>query len=244
MPSENLLLSDGIKLAPSLLKALASIGIHTSHDLRQQGAVATFLLLKAKGCTITNSILWQLHAICSNLKTPHISDEEKKQLLQAVKQHPPVAIFPEMEQMQYFMQHALIQAQLAAEKGEVPVGAVVVHHQQMIASAHNSCISDCDISRHAELSALSQAGQKMGNYRLDNCDVYITLEPCAMCASALIQARVKRVIFGASEPKTGAAGSVINLFSDGILNQHTAIYGGVLAEKCQNVLQQFFQKRR
>ncbi|MDO5640630.1 MAG: nucleoside deaminase, partial [Neisseria sp.] len=106
------------------------------------------------------------------------------------------------------------------------------------------CIADHNISHHAEIRALAAAGLALQNYRLDQCDVYITLEPCSMCASALIQARVKRVIYGAAEPKTGAAGSIIDLFSDGRLNKHSAVQGGILADECQAVLQRFFQQKR
>ena len=98
--------------------------------------------------------------------------------------------------------------------------------------------------QHAEIRALSQAGAALQNYRLDGCDVYITLEPCIMCSGALVQARVRRVIFGATEPNTGAAGSIADVFSDRHLNPHTAVLGGILAEECRALLQQFFQNRR
>ena len=142
------------------------------------------------------------------------------------------------------MQAALVQAALAAEAGEVPVGAVVVHCGNIVAQAYNRCVADCNVSHHAEILALAQAGQVLGSYRLNECDVYVSLEPCAMCASALMQARVARVIFAASEPKTGAAGSVVNLFANKVLNAHTAVLGGVLADEAQAILQQFFQSKR
>jgi hypothetical protein len=105
-------------------------------------------------------------------------------------------------------------------------------------------VLDCNISHHAEIQALAAAGQVLGNYRLNECDVYVSLEPCAMCASAMIQARVARVVFAAHEPKTGAAGSVLNLFSNNQLNQHTAMLGGLLADEAKQQLQAFFRLRR
>ena len=143
-----------------------------------------------------------------------------------------------------FMQLALHQARAAAEAGEVPVGAVVVRAGQVIAASHNSPLTSHDPTAHAEVNAMRAAAQVLGNYRLDDCTLYVTLEPCAMCSGAALHARFKRVVFGASEPKTGAAGSVLNLFAHAQLNHHTQVSGGVLAEDCGHVLQDFFERRR
>ena len=231
-------------LAPKTLAALHTIGIHTLADLQLSGAVKTFLLLKATGLTLTRSSLWQLAALTQHTQPQALGAQTKLDLLAAVRAHPPVAIFPAMAAMEHYMQQALNQAALAAAQGEIPVGAVVVCENQIIAVAHNTCVGSHNISHHAEINALAIAGVALQNYRLEHCDVYITLEPCAMCASALIQARVRRVIYGAAESKTGAAGSVIDLFSNRQLNQHTAVYAGVLANECQNQLHAFFQSRR
>ena len=142
------------------------------------------------------------------------------------------------------MQLALAQAHLAAAAGEVPVGAVVVRHGQVIATGRNAPIEGHDPTAHAEIAALRAAAQLLGNYRLDDCTLYVTLEPCAMCSGAMLHARLAGVVFGAPEPKTGAAGSVINLFAQPLLNHHTALQGGVLADECAAVLQQFFKQRR
>lgn len=230
--------------APNTLRALQALGIQQLADLQKLGAVHTFLLLKAAGHTFTRSILWQLHAACLQTDVRQLTATDKAALLTALQAHPPVAIFPPMANMMAFMQHALAQAQQAAALGEIPVGAVVVYQNQIIAAAHNACVATCDVSQHAEIRALAQAGAVLGNYRLTECDVYITLEPCMMCAGALLQARVKRVIFGAAEPKMGAAGSVLNVFAQRRFNSHTAIQGGILANECQAVLQQFFQQNR
>jgi tRNA(Arg) A34 adenosine deaminase TadA len=143
-----------------------------------------------------------------------------------------------------FMQLALRQAQAAADAGEVPVGAVVVRAGQVIASGHNAPLSQLDPTAHAEVNAMRAAALALGNYRLDDCTLYVTLEPCAMCSGAALHARFKRVVFGAAEPKTGAAGSVLNLFDHEQLNHQTKVTGGVLAAECAQVLQGFFEQRR
>ncbi|WP_107879333.1 tRNA adenosine(34) deaminase TadA [Neisseria animaloris] len=231
-------------LAPKTLQTLRTLDIRTLEDLHKHGAVQTFLLLKAAGLTVTRSTLWQLAALSNEIRPQDLSLAEKNDLLEAVRRHPPVDVFPMPSEMEHFMQTALQQAGQSAALGEIPVGAVVVKNGTLIAAAHNTCIHSRNISHHAEIRALAAAGEILQNYRLDGCDVYVTLEPCSMCASALIQARVRRVIYGAAEPKTGAAGSIINLFADTRLNRHTAVKGGILAEECGALLQTFFQNRR
>ena len=231
-------------LAPKTLAALKELGIYTLEDLQKIGAVCAFLLLKASGLTVTKSTLWQLARWFRMRMSGHISEERKTELGEALKNHPPVAVFPSQSDMEAFMRLAIEQARQSAALGEVPVGAVIVYQGKAIAAAHNTCIGDHNVSHHAEINALATAGKALQNYRLEDCDVYITLEPCSMCASALIQARVGRVIYGAAEPKTGAAGSVVDLFADKRLNKHTAILGGILADECQSVLQDFFAAKR
>ena len=143
-----------------------------------------------------------------------------------------------------FMELALAQAHTAMIAGEVPVGAVVVRNGQVIAVGCNAPIGQHDPTAHAEIAALRAAAKVLGNYRLDDCDLFVTLEPCAMCAGAMLHARVKRVVFGAADPKTGAAGSIVNLFSEPRLNHQTEVQGGVLAEKCASFLQNFFKRKR
>ena len=143
-----------------------------------------------------------------------------------------------------FMRLALGQAHLAARAGEVPVGAVVVKDGQVIAMGHNAPVAAHDPTAHAEIAALRQAAQVLGNYRLEGCELFVTLEPCAMCSGAVLHARLDRVVYGANEPRTGAAGSVINLFENTQLNHQTRVVGGVLAQECTELLQQFFQQKR
>lgn len=142
------------------------------------------------------------------------------------------------------MREALAEARLAADAGEVPVGAVVVRGGQVIGRGRNGPIGAHDPTAHAEIVALRQAAAALGNYRLDGCTLYVTLEPCAMCTGALLHGRVGRVVFGAADPKTGAAGSVVDLFAQPALNHHTQVQGGVLAEEGAALLKRFFQPRR
>ena len=143
-----------------------------------------------------------------------------------------------------FMQLALEQAQHAWDLGEVPVGAVVVKDGEVIAVGYNQPIGKHDPTAHAEIVALRAAAEKLGNYRLPGCELYVTLEPCVMCSGAMMHARLARVVYGAADPKTGAGGSVINLFEQEQLNHHTEIAGGVMAEECGDMLRSFFAARR
>jgi tRNA(adenine34) deaminase len=144
----------------------------------------------------------------------------------------------------HFMRLALAEARAAAEAGEVPVGALVVKDGRVIATGRNAPIDGHDPTAHAEIVALRAAAQALGNYRLEGCSLYVTLEPCAMCSGAMLHARLARVVFGATDPKTGAAGSVLNLFEHAQLNHQTLVQGGVLAEEGAQLLRGFFKERR
>ena len=142
------------------------------------------------------------------------------------------------------MRLALDQAQNAWLSGEVPVGAVILRQGQVIATGYNRPITTHDPTAHAEIIALRHAATLLGNYRLPECELFVTLEPCAMCAMALMHARFSRIVFAAADPKTGAAGSVVNLFEQPLLNHHTRIEGGLLAEPAARLLRDFFAERR
>lgn len=142
------------------------------------------------------------------------------------------------------MRLALAEARAAGDAGEVPVGAVVVKDGQVIATGRNAPVQANDPTAHAEIVALRAAAQRLGNYRLDGCTLYVTLEPCAMCSGAMLHSRLARVVYGATEPRTGAAGSVLDLFAHAAINHQTAVQGGVLAGECSALLTTFFGERR
>ena len=142
------------------------------------------------------------------------------------------------------MRESLRLAARAAERGEVPVGALVVKNGKVIGRGYNAPISSKDPSAHAEIQALREASTALGNYRLEGCSLYVTLEPCAMCAGAIMHARIARLVYGAADPKTGACGSVVDLFAEKKLNHHTAVTGGVLAGEAGKLLSEFFSARR
>lgn len=149
-----------------------------------------------------------------------------------------------MNPHQSFMQLALDLAHAAAKNGEVPVGAIVVKDGVVIGQGSNSPIGLHDPTAHAEMIAMRQAAVHLGNYRLVGCTLYVTLEPCAMCSGAVQHARLAKLVYGASDPKTGACGSVINLMAESKLNHHTEVLGGILAKECGEVLSTFFKARR
>lgn len=142
------------------------------------------------------------------------------------------------------MREALAQAQIAWQAGEVPVGAVVVKDGEIVGRGYNCPISTTDPTAHAEVRALRDAAGRLDNYRLSHCTLYVTLEPCMMCTGAMFHARIARIVYGAKDPKTGVAGSVLNLYEEPRLNHHAEIVGGVLAEECGTLLSAFFAGRR
>jgi tRNA(adenine34) deaminase len=143
-----------------------------------------------------------------------------------------------------WMTEALGLARTAQARGEVPVGAIVVKDGAIVGRGGNAPIAGNDPTAHAEIAALREAGRTLGNYRLPGCELFVTLEPCAMCAGAMLHARIARLVYGARDPKTGACGSVIDLFAEERLNHHATVDGGVLADECGGLLADFFAARR
>jgi tRNA(adenine34) deaminase len=143
-----------------------------------------------------------------------------------------------------YMRQALEQARLGWAQGEVPVGAVVVHKGEVIAAGFNQPIGTHDPTAHAEIVALRQAAERLGNYRLPECSLYVTLEPCIMCAGAMMHARLERIVYATTDPKTGVCGSVLDVFAETRLNHHAQVEGGVLAEEASAMLKAFFAERR
>ena len=145
---------------------------------------------------------------------------------------------------EFWMEEALREAQRAAAAGEVPVGAVVVAAGQIVGRGSNRPISGNDPTAHAEILALRQAGASMGNYRLEDCDLYVTIEPCAMCAGAIVHARIRRLVYGAADPKAGAVETVMQVLENPSLNHRVGVTKGVLAGRSMEILQDFFRNRR
>jgi tRNA(adenine34) deaminase len=150
----------------------------------------------------------------------------------------------ELSHDELWMQEALRSAQRALEAGEVPVGAVVVCGDQIVGHGWNRSIDGCDPTAHAEIVALREAGASIGNHRLSACDLFATIEPCAMCAGALLHARIRRLVYGADDPKAGAVRSVMQVLNHPQLNHRVAIRSGVLAGRCSELLQEFFRNKR
>ena len=145
---------------------------------------------------------------------------------------------------EYFMQQALAQAKLAQDLGEVPVGALVVHHGKVVAAAHNAPISSSDPTAHAEIVAIKNSGNKISNWRLDDLTLVVTLEPCVMCAGAIAQSRMKRLVYGAFDAKAGAVGSIWDVIRDPRALTKIEVVSGVLADECAVLLKDFFNKKR
>lgn len=231
-------------LPPKAIAWLAEIGVSSQEALAEQGAVTAFLKLKAAGRTVTVRLLYALEAARRGTHWQALTDCDRAALRAALAAHPPQALAPPADEAEHFMRRALELAGKAAEEGEVPVGAVVVYEGRIIGEGYNRPIGQHDPSAHAEMQAMRAAATYLGNYRLGDCDLYVTLEPCPMCSGAMLHARIARVIYAASDPKTGAAGSVIDLFAERRLNAHSHPFGGVLAEEAAALLSDFFRQRR
>ncbi|MGL6046818.1 MAG: tRNA adenosine(34) deaminase TadA [Vogesella sp.] len=231
-------------LPPKALHWLAELGITDQTALLACGSVRAYLLLKASGHTVTDKLLFALEAAARGAHWSALTDNDRQALRQAAAAHAPVRPLPAAAELQQHMQAALALARQAASAGEVPVGAVVVKDGQIIGQGYNQPISRHDPSAHAEMVALRQAAQALGNYRLAGCTLYVTLEPCAMCSGAILHSRLDHVIYGAREARTGAAGSVVDLFALRQLNSHTAIDGGIAAQESADLLASFFAHRR
>lgn len=231
-------------LSPSVVQHLHTLNLHTVDDLQQMGAAKAFALLKASGLTVTSAVLWQLGALCHGVAVQQLDNEAKKVLQDAYKALPPVRLPPSLAEQEAHMNQALAQAQQAFDIGEIPIGAIVVHDGKVIATAHNECIQQHFVGAHAEMLALQRAGQILGTYRLSECDVYVTVEPCTMCCGALLQSRIQRVFYGIAEAKMGAVQSQLQLQDHKQLNHHTAFFSGILANDCRLLMQNFFKSKR
>ncbi len=237
-------MSDFSLIPPKARQWLAQLGITSPDQLQQLTAHAVFQALQRRRFPVNRRLLWGLMAIERGCHWSQLTDEEKQQAWQAVQQGFPPLMPDELPVAEQAMQLALAQAQLAQAVGEVPVGAVVMQGDTLIAVGHNLPRQHHDPTAHAEIVALRRAAEKLANYRLQDCTLYVTLEPCVMCAGAILHARLQRVVFGAYDARAGAAGSVCDVFAMSALNHQTAVSGGLLATPCRELLQQFFAQRR
>lgn len=158
--------------------------------------------------------------------------------------NPQFAIHNPLQPHDFFMRHALAQARLAFDAEEVPVGAVIVHQDRVIAEAYNQREMLHDPTAHAEMIAITQAAEALGSWRLIDCTLYVTLEPCPMCAGAIVQARIPTVIYGTTDPKAGACHTLYQITTDSRLNHQATVLGGVLQDECRAILQEFFAVQR
>lgn len=237
-------MSDFLVIPPKARQWLAQLGIVSPEQLRQLGAPAVFQALHRRHFPVNRRLLWGLLAIERGCHWSELSDEEKQYSWQEVQQGFPPLMPDELPVAEQAMELALAQARQAQAVGEVPVGAVVMQGETLIAVGHNLPRQQHDPTAHAEIVALRRAAEKLANYRLQDCTLYVTLEPCVMCAGAILHARLQRVVFGAYDERAGAAGSVCNVFAMPVLNHQTAVSGGILATPCRELLQQFFAQRR
>ncbi|SCK06110.1 tRNA adenosine(34) deaminase TadA [Vogesella sp. LIG4] len=231
-------------LPPNAIRWLAALNIHSRAELQAVGAVRAYLLLKAAGHSATERLLFALEAAARGEHWSALADDDRAGLRAAAANHAPVRPLPPQAERQRFMAEALALAAEAARHGEVPVGAVVVQQGRIVGRGYNQPVGSHDPSAHAEMVALRDAAARLGNYRLHGCQLYVTLEPCAMCAGAILHSRLDHVLYGAAEPRTGAAGSVLDLFAERRLNHHTAVDGGIEDAAAAALLAAFFAQRR
>ena len=175
-------------------------------------------------------------------------DSMKNQSKTSMKKQPKASVKVRNEQptinLSGFMKEAIKEAQKAYARDEAPIGAVIVHEGRIIARGHNERETKADATLHAEMTAIRRACKKIDSWRLQECDLYVTLEPCAMCAGAIIQSRIRRVYYGADDPKAGAGGSVVNILQESRFNHQVEVYGGILEEECAGMLKEFFHRIR
>lgn len=150
----------------------------------------------------------------------------------------------ELNRTEKYMQEAIIEAKKAADKAEVPIGAVIVYQDKIIARGHNDREATKQATRHAEIQVIQEANKVLDNWRLEDCELYVTLEPCAMCSGAILQSRIPRIYYGASDPKGGTAGSLMNLLTDNRFNHRCEVTSGILGEECGQLLTDFFRQLR
>ena len=230
-----------INIPHYLTTKLIAIGITSVYEIKQLGAIILFQKLKANYPSLNYNTLYDLHCICNHLNINSIDIESKKKLIAEYKlllpYHKPVS----NELMHQYMNEAVSLANIALHKNEIPIGAVIIHNGGIISSGYNQTLIKNDILQHAEIIAIQKAQNILNNYRLNECDLYVTIEPCVMCSGAIINSRIRRVIYGANEPKTGAICSQYNVFANKIVNHHTQTIGPLDNDLYSRQIKDFFR---
>ncbi|MCE2706292.1 MAG: nucleoside deaminase [Proteobacteria bacterium] len=230
---------------PYYLKAkLALVGINSILQLHRANYLKVYKWLKDIYPSLNHNALFDLYCLSNNLAINNLSPNSKQQILFQFKNTLPTYIPLDCEVISCGLSKAQEQADIAARSDEVPIGAVVYHNDEIISVGYNQTITKCNIMGHAEIIAISNAQSVLGNYRLTDCDLYVTVEPCLMCSGAIISSRIRRVIFGAIEPKTGAVISQFRVFDNSKVNHTTEAIGPINNELYSAKIQQFFQQKR
>lgn len=220
---------------------LATIDI-TIEQINEFNYLQIFAQLKAEYKSLAYQALFDLYMFATQNTYP--SEQIKNNLIQEYLRLPPLHELLNLETISYYLELALEQAKIAANNNEIPIGAVIVHQDKIIGSGYNQTKQDNSIFAHAEMIAIAQAQKSLNNYRLDNCDLYVTIEPCLMCSGAIIHSRIRRVIYGATEPKTGACCSQYQVFNNRQVNSHCQIIGSIDQAKYSKLIQEFFKNKK
>jgi tRNA(adenine34) deaminase len=232
-------------MLPNYLRAkLSTIGINSALELSQYDYLQVFKWLKGKYPSLSFHGLFDLYCVSKALPLNSLTKTEQQALIRAYKQLLPSYLPLTASQLNYYLTEAEAQAKIAFNRGEIPIGAVIVKDDTIIARGYNQTILKQDITQHAEIVALQEAQKVVANYRLNECDLYVTLEPCAMCIGAILNSRMRRVVFGGLEPKTGAVLSQYKLLTNRALNHHTEAIGPINTPHFATLLQQFLASKR
>ena len=232
------------KIPQYLHAKLALLDIKSVAQMQQIGVVKVFQWLRAHYPSLSYNTLYDLYCICNNLALNSINTTIKKDLILEYKLLSPCYMPLSVDLMHEYMHLAVVAANIALEHDEVPIGAVIVYQDKVIAIGYNKTCGNNDILQHAEINAIQQAQSIVGNYRLHECDLYVTIEPCLMCRGAIINSQIKRVIFGAYELKTGAVNSQYNVFSNTSVNHHTQAIGPLDNDLYSRQVKEFFSEKR
>lgn len=232
-------------MLPNYLKEkLSQLNIHSVAQIKQLGYLKIFKWLKEASPELSYKTLYDIYCISNNLPLNTIDKLTQHNLVIQYKQMLPSYIPLNVELINMYMSEALKNAQIAFNQNEVPIGAAIVKDNQIIGVGHNQTLNNCNIISHAELNAISMAQKHLNNYRLNDCDLYVTIEPCLMCSGAIINARIKRLFFGATETLTGACVSQYRVFDNSAVNHFTEVVGPVNNKLYGALLKEFFIKRR